>query len=123
MRNSGYLFLLVLYTGNDTKLILNQGKYRHKMSAIDKLVNKILMFNILLMLSFCLVCSIINYRFVVENRDKHFYIFENSESANVQAVKAYGSFFLLNNAFIPIDLAVGLEMGKSMYIFFLHTDA
>ena len=29
----------------------------------------------------------------------------------------------MNNSFIPIDLAVGLEMGKAMYVFFLQVDA
>ena len=93
------------------------------MSSIDKLVNKILLINIALMLTFCVICALVNYRFVLANQEKHSYIFENSDSAKVQAAKAFGSFFLLNNAFIPIDLAVGLEMGKSMYIFFFHTDA
>ena len=37
-------------------------------------------------------------------------------------MKAYGSFFLMNNSFIPIDLAVGLEMGKAMYVYFLQGD-
>jgi len=35
VRNSEHLYLLVLYTGNDTKLILNQGKYRFKQSHVD----------------------------------------------------------------------------------------
>ena len=38
------------------------------------------------------------------------------------AAKSFGSFFLINNSFIPIDLAVGLEMGKFMYIYFLQGD-
>lgn len=40
----------------------------------------------------------------------------------MQAAKVYGSFFLMNNSFIPIDLAVGLEMGKAMYVYFLQLD-
>ena len=35
VRNSESLYLLVLYTGNDTKLILNQGSYRFKQSHVD----------------------------------------------------------------------------------------
>ncbi|MFN9898479.1 MAG: hypothetical protein ACK55Z_06725, partial [bacterium] len=35
VRNSEHLYLLVLYTGKDTKLILNQGKYRFKQSHVD----------------------------------------------------------------------------------------
>lgn len=54
--------------------------------------------------------------------DTHDYIFENAPSSSVQAAKAYGSFFLMNNSFIPIDLAVGLEMGKAMYVYFLQGD-
>ena len=38
------------------------------------------------------------------------------------ALKSFGSFFLLNNSFIPLDLAVGLEMGKFIYIYFLEKD-
>ena len=37
-------------------------------------------------------------------------------------MKSFGSFFLLNNSFIPLDLAVGLEMGKFLYITFLEND-
>ena len=40
----------------------------------------------------------------------------------MMALKSFGSFFLVNNSFIPIDLAVGLEMGKFMYIYFLQND-
>jgi len=119
VRNSNYLFLLVLYTGNDTKLILNQGKYRFKQSHVDGMVNKILTINIILMLTLCAIMAYLNYRFVTSYEEKYIYIFEKSESPAVLGAKAFGSFFLMNNSFIPIDLAVGLEMGKAMYIYFL----
>ena len=119
VRNSDYLFLLVLYTGNDTKLILNQGSYRFKQSHVDGMVNKILAINILLMLTLCALASYINYSFTTANEKKFAYIFYESEDPNVVAAKAFGSFFLINNSFIPLDLAVGLEMGKAMYIYFM----
>lgn len=122
VRNSGHLYLLVLYTGNDTKLILNQGSYRFKQSHVDKVVNKILAVNIVLMLSMCGILALCNYHFVTAHIDDHWYVFEESETAAVQAAKVYGSFFLMNNSFIPIDLAVGLEMGKAMYVYFLQLD-
>ena len=122
VRNSECLYLLVLYTGNDTKLILNQGSYRFKQSHVDVMINKILLFNIVLMLSFGVILAYCNYVFTEANIDKHSYIFENSESAEEIATKSYFSFFLLNNSFIPLDLAVGLEMGKFMYVYFLERD-
>lgn len=122
VRNSDYLFLLVLYTGNDTKLILNQGSYRFKQSHVDGMVNKILAINIVIMLSLCSLMAYLNYRFASANYDKYAYIFERADTPTVLGAKAFGSFFLMNNSFIPMDLAVGLEMGKAMYIYFLQAD-
>lgn len=113
--------MLVLYTGRDTKLILNQGSYRFKQSHVDRVVNKILGINIAIMLSMCAICAYCNYLFG-ESMAAHDYIFENAPASSVQAAKSFGSFFLMNNSFIPIDLAVGLEMGKAMYVYFLQGD-
>lgn len=63
MRNSECLYLMVLYTGNDTKLILNQGKTRFKQSQLDKIVNKVLLFNIVFMLTFSSFLAYFNYLF------------------------------------------------------------
>lgn len=113
---------MVLYTGNDTKLILNQGNYRFKQSSVDKMINKVLFINIVAMLSFGVILAYCNFLFADANMDAYTYIFADSESAKVQSFKSFGSFFLLNNSFIPLDLAVGLEMGKFLYIYFLERD-
>jgi hypothetical protein len=42
--------MLVLYTGNDTKIIMNQGTYKQKKSLNDKTVNIFLAWNVFLML-------------------------------------------------------------------------
>lgn len=76
VRNSEHLYLLVLYTGNDTKLILNQGSYRFKQSHVDQMINKVLATNILFILFFCGLLAYFNYWFTNKNRDQHWYIFE-----------------------------------------------
>ena len=89
---------------------------------MDKVVNKVLLFNIVLMLSFSAVLAYFNYLFQSEHEAEYGYIFQGVDEAQIQAMKSFGSFFLLNNSFIPLDLAVGLEMGKFMYIYFLERD-
>ena len=87
------------------------------------MINKVLAINIFILVAFCLLLSYLNFRFAVVHEIDSPYIFESSEdSASVMALKSFGSFFLVNNSFIPIDLAVGLEMGKFMYIYFLQHD-
>ena len=34
----------------------------------------------------------------------------------------FGSFYLLNNSFIPLDIAVGLEVAKLIYVYFIEND-
>lgn len=75
------------------------------------------------MLSFGIILAYFNYLFATAHMDDYTYLFEGVESAKVEAMKSFGSFFLLNNSFIPLDLAVGLEMGKFMYIYFMENDA
>ena len=86
------------------------------------MVNKILLLNIVIMLMLCGVCALLNYNFSYNRYDDHKYIYENADSKEVLAAKAFGSFFLINNAFLPLDLAVGLEMGKAMYVYFFQGD-
>jgi hypothetical protein len=42
--------MLVVYTGKDTKLILNEGNYKFKQSLIDRVINILLSWNIFLMI-------------------------------------------------------------------------
>jgi len=113
---------MVLCTGNDTKLILNQGSYRFKQSSVDKMINYVLLINIIFMISFGVLLAYFCYLFADSHFENYNYIFSGAESARVLSLKSFGSFFLLNNSFIPLDLAVGLEMGKFMYVYFLEND-
>ena len=79
--------------------------------------------NIFFILFSCAVLAYFNYWFSSNNRSQHWYIFEKADSDEKMAVQSFFSFFLINNSFIPIDLAVGLEMGKAMYIYFLQNDS
>ncbi len=39
-----------------------------------------------------------------------------------QAAKAYASFYLLNNSFIPLDLVVLIDLAKILYSLWLESD-
>ena len=113
---------MVLYTGPETKLILNQGKYNFKQSKLDQMINIFLGWNVALMLLFSAALSYGCYNFVLENKMYHSYLFMGSADAKTQAVQVFGSFYLLNNSFIPLDIAVGLEVAKLIYVYFIEND-
>lgn len=50
VRNSGKIYMVVVYTGKDTKIIMNNGKYKFKKSSNDKVINIFLAWNVFVML-------------------------------------------------------------------------
>jgi hypothetical protein len=87
------------------------------------MINVVLLFNSVFMMIIVILMTLVNHSWTEKNRDLHAYIFEEAEPTQVIAAKAFGSFFLLNNSFLPMDLAMGFELGRFMYIYFIEYDA
>jgi hypothetical protein len=126
VRNSGSLYLLIVYTGIDTKLIMNQGRYQYKTSMIDKTINWLLLCQVIMMFSFSGLLVIGEYNFS-KDHSHHAYVFEKlftkpSDYAFV-AGKTFGSFYLLNNSFVPFDMVSMIEMVKLAITVMFEMDA
>ena len=63
------------------------------------------------------------YRFSKANYDTHDYIFFNAPPLWELAGKTFGSFYLLNNSFIPMDMVAGIEMVKIYVTKMFENDA
>ena len=49
LKNSENVYAVVLYTGIDTKLVQNQGKYKFKISKLSVVLNRFMIINIVTM--------------------------------------------------------------------------
>lgn len=58
---------MVVYTGPDTKLVMNQGNYRAKISSFAKQLNILLAVNIGIMLTMAVFMSQLGTRFWLRN--------------------------------------------------------
>lgn len=58
LRNTAWVIGLVLFTGNETKIMLNSGKTPSKRSKMEKATNPYVIVNFVLLLILCLICSI-----------------------------------------------------------------
>ena len=47
VRNSGNLYMIVVFTGKDTKIIMNNGRYKFKKSVNDRTINFFLVLNVI----------------------------------------------------------------------------
>ena len=60
---------MVVYTGVESKLILNLGKYVFKMSSFEKILNKIMIVNLLLAIVIALCTAAVYITFTDANMD------------------------------------------------------
>lgn len=58
LRNTSWLFGLVIYTGHETKLMMNSTSAPLKRSTIDKLTNTQILMLFLLLLILCLISAV-----------------------------------------------------------------
>ena len=76
-----------------------------------------------MMFTINLVLAFLFYRFVKMNSESAQYIFEDMPSVTELVIKVFGSFYLLNNSFVPMDLVATTELTKIVYAFWIEQDA
>jgi len=123
LKNTDEVLALVVYTGKESKIIANLGNYKFKQSATDTRTNYVLVFNTIILLTFSLLFSLLNYRFSTTNLEKFDYIFEGDFDPKVSAANSFFSFYLLMNLIIPLDMAVSMEFIKLVVTLFIESDA
>lgn len=140
LANTQWAIGAVIYTGRDSKLMLNQEQMGFKQSRIEKVVNTICIYLIIVQAILCIVMSVYSSIYVSDygaslTKDslltKAEYIFYsglgsyqnpvngkavNTEkitySPTVEGVETYGIYFILLNNIIPLSLVVSIEFIK-----------
>jgi phospholipid-transporting ATPase len=129
VKNSEDVIVMVVYTGTETKLSQNLGKYQYKIGALQKILNNFIAVNVVMWIVWIIFMSQIMHRVWTSSKvdQKHFYIFgdkgENDSysyiedgSANSASLKAIASFYLLLNGIIPLNLAVINVLARFIYL-------
>lgn len=125
MVNSKHIDALVVYTGKETKIVQNQGKYIFKQSQLEKATNWITFWNMFLIFFLALIMTFNYNAFVTKYSSQSptegaFYIFDGSPQNLV--FKVFGSYYLLFNQFIPFELIIIIEMVKLYYTVYVQRD-
>lgn len=117
LRNTSWLIAVVVYTGKDTKIMLNSGPTPSKRSKIDKQINPLVVLNSVTLIFLSLTCAIgaglYNQTFTFENAS---FIGVGSLGFSTGASTAFITFFncfIVFQNIIPIALYISLEFTKS----------
>ncbi|KAG8505977.1 Phospholipid-transporting ATPase FetA, partial [Galemys pyrenaicus] len=122
IRNTDWCCGVVIFTGPDTKLMQNSGKYTFKQTQIDHLMNLLVIWIFLILGSMCVILAVGHG--IWQNQKGYYfqtylpwkeYVFSSFGSASL----LFWSYFIILNTMVPISLYVSVEiirLGNSYYI-------
>ncbi|XP_051144581.1 phospholipid-transporting ATPase 3-like isoform X2 [Andrographis paniculata] len=116
LRNTEYIVGVVIFTGHETKVMMNSMKIPSKRSTLEKKLDKLILALFTTLFSMCLLGAIGSGVFI--NRKYYYLRFDNSEkqfdpdSRFVVAILTLFTLITLYSPIIPISLYVSIEMVK-----------
>ncbi|XP_050425545.1 probable phospholipid-transporting ATPase IA isoform X2 [Adelges cooleyi] len=119
LRNTPWVCSVVVYTGHETKLMMNQTSAPLKRSTVDKIVNTQIIMLFLLLCTLCLVSAFCNIVWSKQKGVKDWYMdLKGTYSFTLNLL----TFFILFNNLIPISLQVTVEVVRFMQAAFINYD-
>ena len=122
LKNTKWIYGLAIYTGKNSKIMMNSDSSSIKMSQIEVKVNRILIFILLLQVVLSIVIAIIYGFFRTNNQSAITYIIWPSYEIPVDSILIFFTYLVLINTMIPISLVVSIEIVKIFQSFFINKD-
>ena len=123
LRNTRWVFGVVIYTGHDTKLMQNNTTTAPlKRSTLDRLINTQILMLFFILFVLCLSSAILNKIWMSSNEHVDFYLGSLKENKNLDFGYNLLTFMILFNNLIPISLQVTLEVVRFVQATFINMD-
>lgn len=122
LMNTEWVVGVVVYTGENTKIMLNSKKPTNKSSQISLKLNKLVALLIIFQLSISAMGMLGSFVWLNLNYSKFKSILIVDFNINTESFLLFFTFFLLTNSMIPISLLVSIEMVKLLQCYFINVD-
>ena len=133
LKNTKFIYGIVIYTGKETKIMMNIVKYKSKLAYLDKLVDKIVIITAIIRVIYVLLFMTIGillrkkylpkYDGTNEGYDYLFYYRKDDRNNDLENIKYFTSHFILSQTILPTSVAFILAIIKiiqSLFIEFLE---
>eukprot|EP00002_Diphylleia_rotans_P034571 TRINITY_DN743_c0_g1_i4.p1 TRINITY_DN743_c0_g1~~TRINITY_DN743_c0_g1_i4.p1 ORF type:complete len:1152 (-),score=276.77 TRINITY_DN743_c0_g1_i4:216-3671(-) len=121
LRNTDFAYGLVVFTGPETKLMLNSTAAPLKRTQVERITNtqilRVLYFEIFICIIGMIGASIYN-----SYLDDDYWYLQNIDTDGEFVIKSFFTFLILFNGLIPISLYVTMEMVKVVQGTFINND-
>ena len=114
LKNTKYIYGFTVFTGKDTKVILNSKETPIKTSKVMKSTNNYLVVLILLLIVMAIISALSQIQFYSN--------YTKNNKSLLQSIKDFLTFVILLNNIIPISLIVTVEIVKLLLAMFINKD-
>ncbi|VDL88566.1 unnamed protein product [Schistocephalus solidus] len=121
LKNTHWIFGAVLYTGKETKVMLNSAAAPLKRSSVDKQTNKYILLLLLLLAFLTLFTVIANAVWAFYKDNTEWYLGDTRVTAASVGFMVMTAFIMFHTI-IPISLQVSLEVVRFIQAFFINWD-
>lgn len=118
LKNSRFIYGVVIYTGGDTRIMRNQAVTPTKVGVFDKFLSVQIVILLIVQFFLCLACSIVSYVWAQEEGLNNYYLAldqhvqGNFENGFVYIIVFFFTFWILFSYLVPISLFVSMEIVK-----------
>ncbi|XP_025203440.1 probable phospholipid-transporting ATPase IA [Melanaphis sacchari] len=120
LRNSKWIYGVVVYSGHETKIMLNQSLRSLKESAMETIQNSIIKTVFLLIFLLSITCALCSLWWTKNNINKHWYLEQRDVNAYTFLLQSISFFVVLHNT-IPVS-SIYIEVVRFLQAWFINND-
>jgi phospholipid-translocating ATPase len=122
LRNTEWALGVVIFTGQETKIMLNAGITPSKRSRIARELNWNVIYNFVILFGMCLVSGIVNgTTWTRKDNSLRYFEYVTTDGPLAGFITFWGAIILFQNL-VPISLYISLEIIKTAQAFFIYSD-
>ncbi|EJD40340.1 phospholipid-translocating P-type ATPase [Auricularia subglabra TFB-10046 SS5] len=125
LRNTEWVVGIVVFTGADSKILLNGGETPSKRSKIEKETNFNVVMNFIILMVMCVVTAVMSSVFEARTGTSADFFEVGAEptgSLVLNALVTLGSSLIAFQNIVPISLYISIEIVKTIQAFFIFQD-
>lgn len=125
LRNTEWALGVVIFTGAETKIMLNSGETPSKRARLAKELNWNVIYNFIILFLMCLVSGIVNgFAWGHGHRSLNYFDFGSyGGSPPVDGIITFWVAVILFQNLVPISLYISLEIVRTAQAIFIHSDS
>ncbi|KAF8316939.1 uncharacterized protein EI90DRAFT_3158823 [Cantharellus anzutake] len=127
LRNTEWVIGIVLYTGTDTKVVMNSGVTPSKRSRVERQMNPMVFINLVMLATMGVVCAIVDsvleHRYVDRGAYWLYLDHRSTDNPSINGLVTLANAFITFQNVVPISLYISIEFVRTCQAAFIYFDS